>query len=144
VDAILILKQMHEDVKGQFEELLHTYYPFQAQEFWRELQPLLNRHRQIEETYVYGPLRQGPDAGAALTEWVEQHDHQVERMQRLIQEANALEPVDSRWHTHLARLRDAVGEHIRQEEEEIFPRIEQVWDASRREQAGRQIEQLRL
>ena len=32
LDAILILKQMHEDVKGQFEELLHTYYPFQAQE----------------------------------------------------------------------------------------------------------------
>ena len=26
----------------------------------------------------------------------------------------------------------------------IFPRIEQIWDASRREEAGRQIEQLRL
>ena len=45
-------------VKGQFEELLHTYYPFQAQELWRQLQPVLTRHEQIEETYVYGPLRQ--------------------------------------------------------------------------------------
>jgi hypothetical protein len=43
---------MHEDVKGQFDELLHTYYPFQAQEFWRELQPLLNRQAQTEDTYV--------------------------------------------------------------------------------------------
>jgi hypothetical protein len=55
VDVLLILKQMHDDLKGQFAELLHTYYPFQAQEFWRELQPVLKRHEQIEETYVYGP-----------------------------------------------------------------------------------------
>ena len=89
LDAILILKQMHEDVKGQFEELLHTYYPFQAQELWRQLQPVLNRHEQIEETYVYGPLRR--DSGAVLVECVKQHDHQVKHVRRLIQEANALE-----------------------------------------------------
>jgi hypothetical protein len=125
VDAILILKQMHEDMKGQFEELLLTYYPFQAQEFWRELQPVLNRHEQIEETYVYGPIRRDSDAGAALAEWVTQHD-QVEHVHRLIQEANALESVDSRWHTQLVRVRDAVGEDVRKEEEQIFPGIEQI------------------
>ena len=85
MDAILILKQMHEDVKGQLEELLHTYYPFQAQEYWRELQPLINRHAQIEETYIYGPLRQDPDADAVLGELVKQHDHQMAHVQRLIQ-----------------------------------------------------------
>jgi iron-sulfur cluster repair protein YtfE (RIC family) len=142
LDAILILKQMHEDVKGQFEELLHTYYPFQAQELWRQLQPVLNRHEQIEETYVYGPLRQ--HSGAVLVECVKQHDHQVNHVQRLIQEANALESVDSRWHAQLTRVRDALGEHIREEEEQIFPAIEQVWGASRREEAGQQIEQLQL
>jgi Hemerythrin HHE cation binding domain len=83
VDALLILKQMHEDLKGQFEELLRTYYPFQAQEFWRELQPVLKRHEQIEETYVYGPLRQHSGADPALAEWVKQHDHAVEHVQRL-------------------------------------------------------------
>jgi iron-sulfur cluster repair protein YtfE (RIC family) len=135
---------MHEDMKGQFEELLHTYYPFQAQEFWRELQPVLNRHEQIEETYVYGPIRQDSDAGAALAECVERHDQEVEHVQQLIHEANAFESVDGRWHTQLVRVRDAVGEHIREEEEQFFPRIEQIWGASRLEESGRQIEQLQL
>ena len=75
---------------------------------------------------------------------LKQHDHQVKHVQRLIQEANALESVDSRWHTQLTRVRDALGEHVREEEEQIFPRIEQIWDASRREEAGQQIEQLHL
>jgi hemerythrin superfamily protein len=133
VDAILILKQMHEDVKRQFEEFLHMYNPLQAHEFWRELQPLLNRHAQAEETYVYGPLRQDSDAGAVLGEWVKQHDYQVANVQRLIQEANALEPVDRHWHTQLARIRDAVGEHTRREEEQVFPRMSKSGDASGRE-----------
>ena len=42
------------------------------------------------------------------------------------------------------RVRDALGEHIREEEEQIFPRIEQIWGASRREEAGQQIAQLQL
>lgn len=142
LDAILILKQMHEDLKGQFEELLHTYYPFHAQELWRQRQPVLNRHEQIEETYVYGPLRQ--DSGAMLVECVKQHDHQVKHVRRLIQEANALESVDSRSHTQLTRVRDALGEHVREEEEQLFPRIEQIWGATRREVAGQQIAQLQL
>jgi iron-sulfur cluster repair protein YtfE (RIC family) len=142
LDAILILKQMHDDVKGKVEELLHTYYPFQAQELWRQLQPVLNRHEQIEETYVYGPLRR--DSGALLVECVKRHDQQVKHVRRLIQEANALEPVDSRWHTLLTRVRDALGEHIREEEEHIFPRIEHIWGASRREEVGQQIVQLQL
>jgi hypothetical protein len=48
VDAILILKHMHEDVKSELDELLHTDNPFQAQEFWRELQPPLNRQAETE------------------------------------------------------------------------------------------------
>jgi hypothetical protein len=96
VDTLLILKRMHEDMKVQFEE-----------------------------TYVYGPLRQDSGTDPALAEWVEQHDHEVEHVQRLIHEANAFESVDGRWHTQLARIRDALGEHIREEEEQIFPRIEQ-------------------
>jgi hemerythrin superfamily protein len=81
---------------------------------------------------------------ARCWESVKQHDHQVAHVQRLIQEANALESIDSRWHAQLARVRNAVGEHIPEEEEQIFSRIEQIWDATRREEAGRQIEQLRL
>ena len=72
MNALLILKQTHEDLKGQFEELLHTYNPLQAQELWRKLQPVLKRHEQIEETYVYAPLRQDSGADPALAEWVKQ------------------------------------------------------------------------
>ena len=144
VDALLILKQTHEDLKGQFEELLHTYNPLQAQELWRKPQPVLKRHEQIEETYVYGPLRQDSGADAALVERVKQHDHDLEHVQRLIQEANTFESVDGRFHNQLSRIRDALGEHIRGEEEQIFPRIEQIWGNSRLAEAGRHIEQLQL
>ena len=39
----------------------------------------------------------------------------------------------------MKKLRGALEQHIRKEEQEIWPKIEQVWDAERLEEAGRQM-----
>ena len=38
MDAISILKRMHENVKTQVEELLQAYNPFEARAYWRHMQ----------------------------------------------------------------------------------------------------------
>jgi iron-sulfur cluster repair protein YtfE (RIC family) len=37
------------------------------------------------------------------------------------------------------KLRGALEQHIRKEEQEIWPKIEQVWDMDRLEEAGRKL-----
>ena len=39
----------------------------------------------------------------------------------------------------MKKLRDALEQHIRKEEQQIWPKIEQAWDATRLEEAGRQM-----
>jgi len=38
MDAISILKQMHENLKTQIEELLHAYNPFEVRAYCRQVQ----------------------------------------------------------------------------------------------------------
>jgi iron-sulfur cluster repair protein YtfE (RIC family) len=38
------------------------------------------------------------------------------------------------------KLRTALEEHIRQEEQEIWPKIAQAWDAARLEEAGQTMQ----
>jgi hemerythrin superfamily protein len=40
-------------------------------------------------------------------------------------------------------MRSTLEDHIQEEEGDIWPRIEQIWDASKLEQAGRQMETLK-
>ena len=47
------------------------------------------------------------------------------------------------WLATVKKLRGALEQHIRKEEQEIWPRIERVWNPARLEEAGRQMEAMK-
>jgi len=50
-------------------------------------------------------------------------------------------PEDGRWLAAVRQIRSALENHIRQEEQGVFPRIGQLWDRTRLEEAGREMRQ---
>jgi hypothetical protein len=140
MNAIQLLRTMHADAKLRFKIILGTDDPRVADQRWRTLQPVLKLHEEIEDTFVYLPLRQEMDPGTPLGDWAVQHDADVEYVEQLIQASRDLAPATPDWRMCVARVMDALSKHVMDEEGQIFGRVEQVWDADRLEQAGAQMQ----
>jgi hemerythrin superfamily protein len=143
VGAIALLMQMHTEAKTQFTQILNSASNDQAELLWRKLQPVLKVHEEMEERYLYDPLKAEQGRGTELGDWEPQHEHEVEAVNALIAQADDLSPSDGRWLPQLRQIRDTLARHIDEEETMIFPRIQQVWDRDRLERAGQQMQQMK-
>ncbi len=140
--AIALLMQMHTEAKTQFMQILNSSSGDQAEMRWRKLEPVLKLHEEMEERYLYDPLKQEQGSGTELGDWEPQHEHEVEQVNALIAQADNLSPSDDRWLPQIRQIRDTLARHIDEEETMIFPRIQQVWGRDRLEQAGQQMQQM--
>lgn len=141
MDAIKFLRQEHEKAKHAFETLLAAA-PAQRGALWEELKPELKAHEKIEEQCLYGPIARDGASDPALSEWVsDRHQDEVYEVEGLIKETEGVDPDDGRWLATVRQIKSALENHIRQEEKDIFPRIGQIWDRTRLDEAGREMSQ---
>jgi hypothetical protein len=143
MNAIQLLKNEHEKAKRAFSEI-QAASPDQRAGLWAKLEPELKLHEQMEETALYGPVAQ--EVGTrdqTLKEWQEHHHEEVGEAETLIEEIGGLDPTGEEWLEKVSELQETLGHHIEEEEGNIWPRIQQVWDQSKLEQAGQQMEKLK-
>lgn len=141
MDAIQFLKQEHRKANRAFEKLLNAA-PAQRGAIWKELEPDLKAHEKMEEQCLYGPIARDGASDPALSEWVsDRHQDEVHEVETLIKESEGLDPEDARWLATVRQVKTALDNHIRQEEGDIFPRIGQIWDRTRLEEAGQEMSQ---
>jgi hypothetical protein len=139
MDAIEFLQREHQKAKRAFETLLAAA-PEERGALWSELKPELKAHEKIEEQCLYGPIARDGASDRALSEWVsDRHQDEVYEVEGLIKETEGLDPKDGRWLATVRQIKAALENHIRQEEQDIFPRIGQLWDRARLEEAGREM-----
>jgi hypothetical protein len=139
MNAIHILRRMHADSKVRFKLILGADDPKQAADQWRALQPLLQLHEQLEDTYVYTPLFEEMGPGTPLGDWFIQHEADVDTVTGFIEAAGQLDPATPEWRATIGTIMDVLNKHVTDEEGQIFGRIEQVWNPERLEQAGQQM-----
>jgi hemerythrin-like domain-containing protein len=143
MNAIQLLKSEHETAKRTFGQIREAS-PTQRGQLWAKLEPELKLHEQIEEAALYGPVAQ--DVGSrdqTLKEWQEHHHEEVTEAEALIKEIGGLNPAADEWIQKVEELQEALEHHIQEEEGDIWPRIQQVWDDSKLEKAGQQMETLK-
>jgi hemerythrin superfamily protein len=75
-----------------------------------------------------------------LKDWQEHHHEEVAELESLIQEISESDPTDEEWMEKIEELEETLEHHIEEEEGDIWPRIQEVWDRSKLEQAGQQME----
>jgi iron-sulfur cluster repair protein YtfE (RIC family) len=141
MDAIQFLKQEHQKAKQAFEKLMDAA-PAQRGARWEELKPELKAHEKIEEQCLYGPIARDGASDPALSEWVsDRHQDEVHGVEGLIEETEGLDPEDETWLATVRQIKSALENHIRKEEQDIFPQIGRIWNRTRLEEAGREMSQ---
>jgi hemerythrin-like domain-containing protein len=143
MNAIQLLKSEHEKAKRAFMDI-QAASPAERAALWTKLEPELKVHEEMEESKLYGPVAQQVGSGdQTLQEWQEHHREEVGEAEALIQEIGELEPTEDEWMDKLEELQDALEHHIEEEEGNIWPRIERVWDRAKLEAAGQEMEALK-
>ena len=144
MDAVQFLLREHEIAKAKFAEIEQTPPPLRA-ELWLKLQTELKVHEMVEDTYLYGPLSQDPKAkGTKLATFQEHQDKDVAEVEKMMREAGALDPATDAWLAKVLQIRDALADHIKEEETEILPEVPNVWPQDRLDAAGAQMEAAKL
>lgn len=141
--AIEFLKQEHQKAKAEFEHVLKAS-PDSRGQLWTKLQPELEVHEQVEDECLYAPLSH--DLGKTdlkLVDWRKKHQNEIDKVEGLIKDMEELEPEDAAWLTKLKAVHAGLESHIREEEQEIFPRISKVWDETRLNKAGTDMKKMK-
>ncbi len=88
----------------------------------------LVRHSVAEEMYVYPVIREYLDDG---DEAVDHDTQEHQELEELLKELEGLQPADGEFTEVVARLREVLADHIKDEEDEQFPKLRQVVPAEK-------------
>jgi hemerythrin-like domain-containing protein len=143
MDAIQFLKKEHQKAKAAFDKVLQAP-PDKRGALWAELKPELEAHEQIEDACLYEPLSHDVSPKESkMAAWRPQHQAEIHKLEGLIKSMDRLLAEDARWLSTAQDIHSSLASHIREEEDDIFPRISKVWDETRLKRAGTEMEDMK-
>ena len=120
MDAIDMLEEQHADVEDLFEEL-ESAGAADKQDLFDELADQLTVHTLIEERHFYPAVNARRTEGIVLAS-LDQH----RSIKQLLGELLQLDPSNEAFDARLAALKQEVEHHVREEEEELFPKVRKL------------------
>ena len=126
MDAIAMLKEDHDKVKGLLAQLESTTERGvkTRTELFATIKGELTLHEIIEEEIFYPELKAHPKARDIVLEGYEEH-HVVDL---LMGELEGLDVSDETWGAKAVVMKENVEHHIEEEEGEMFAKARQVFD----------------
>jgi hypothetical protein len=134
MDALQLLKQDHDGVKGLLEKLDSTTERGvkTREELFTRLTRELEAHEAIEEEIFYPALKEHPKAKDLVLEAYEEH-HVVDNVMAEIRDL----PYDAEtWGAKLTVMKENLEHHIEEEEEEMFRQARDVFSEEELEELG--------
>jgi hemerythrin superfamily protein len=96
----------------------------------------LIRHSVAEEEYLYPAVRRHVDDGDDLAD-KEIDDHR--EVERLLKELEGCDPSDSRFDSLVSQLKTSVTDHVRDEENRLFPLLADACSTEALEELGEKV-----
>jgi hemerythrin superfamily protein len=113
-----LIRLDHNKVNTLFTELLQSDNPQKIQEYFGQIYKDLLAHSIAEEEVVYPRVRAFYPEDKVQELYSEQADFRTK-----LEEIKAIDPSNSQFKDKVKQLMDAVGDHIRQEEFDMFAAI---------------------
>ena len=139
MDATQLLKKDHKEVKVLFKEFerLRARAAQKKPPVVAQICHALSLHAQLEEELVYPVLKElrSHEIKDLVAEAAE--EHQVAKI--LIGELTTLSPDDAQYEAKVTVLREYVQHHVKEEEQELFPKARKHLSAKRLEELGEAI-----
>jgi len=138
MDVLRLLEAEHDEAKAVFSKI-EKAEGAAASRLWDQLKSLLTLHEEMEETLFYPQLKEREQTEDIILESYQEHHV----MDVLIEEISALKPSDEAWHAKVKVLQENTEHHIEEEEGELFPKVRKIWDTAKRQQVGRQMQEMK-
>ena len=124
-EVVAFLKAQHNLIEDMFDQVLHATDPKAREEPFTTLRQLLAVHETAEEMVVHPRVRREDDAGDAIVDARLEEEHEANELLSAIEK---LDITSDEFIAELTKLREAVLEHARQEEDEEFPVLKRKVD----------------
>jgi hemerythrin superfamily protein len=136
MNALELLKQDHQKVKGLFQEVRKGSDRNRQKELFDKIDTELEIHTHIEETVFYPAIEEHEELKEMVAEAMEEH----QEAKMLLEELEELGADNHDFGSKLQQLMEAVEHHVEEEEGEMFPKIREVFDENELEQLGEELE----
>lgn len=124
-DLITELVKDHNELRAMFDSITDTPSDEKRQEVARQIITELVRHSVAEEQYLYPATRRAlPDGDTLADHEIAEHS-EVERMLSRLEKTPVEDPA---FATLVSEIISSVLHHVREEEEELFPRLRAALD----------------
>ena len=117
-EVVTFLKAQHNLIEDMFDEVLHASDPQAREKPFIELRQLLAVHETAEEMVVHPRMRREAGDGDAIVDARLREEHEAKE---LLSQIEKLDITSQQFIDEVTKLRDAVLDHARHEEDEEFP-----------------------
>ncbi|WP_327585237.1 hemerythrin domain-containing protein [Nonomuraea sp. NBC_00507] len=137
-DVIAVLVVDHREVEELFSRLEHMVGRIdeKAETLAEQVVIELVRHSVAEEAYLYPAVREHVPGGDALAD-EEIAEHAA--AERTMKQLEGLESSDTAFWPTLERLMDQIRHHVREQENDLFPRLRQACSEAQLLELGGQV-----
>ena len=137
MNALQLLKDDHKKVSHLFGKVKATNDVSEMQDIFEKIKEELEVHTHIEETVFYPKLREEEELKDIVLEGIEEH-HQAKMFLR---ELSNLKDDSEKFEPKLKVLMEDIEHHVQEEEGQMFPKVEKVFDEATLSELGKQLEQ---
>lgn len=140
MNALELLKQDHRKVLDIIYEIEQTSDRAikTREKLFSKLFLLLKKHEKMEEKVLYPAAEKTAMMGDLVKEAYEEH-HVVDN---ILAEVSRLSANAENWKAKITVMRENLEHHIQEEEEELFPKMEQNFDQQTLEQFGNKMQKI--
>ena len=149
MNAIELLKEDHREALELLERLENIEGNLEVDEeeieiaptaLFNQLKNALTLHTQVEEQVFYPAMQEFEETREFIGEAIEAHQN----VDQILEEMSMLSPSDGDFQTQLEELKETLEHHIDEEEDELFPKAEELCGQKRLDEMGRQMQQIKL
>jgi hemerythrin-like domain-containing protein len=139
MNALTLLRRDHTEVKKMLSDLEDTTERAEKTrtEGLATLKHELEIHEAIEEEIFYPALKEHPKTKDLALEGYEEH-HVVDT---IMGELEGVEPSDETWMAKFSVMKENLEHHITEEEDEMFPKVEQVFEDEELQALGTRMQE---
>lgn len=136
MNAFQLLRNDHQKAMQVFQKLMSTTEISNRDLLFAELKQELEVHTEIEEQIFYPALQSARETAGLVKESLHEHD----TVKQLLRDLDVMDHDSPQWTASLDTLKENVEHHVHEEEEEMFPKAQEVLSMDTLEELGNRMQ----
>lgn len=138
MDIYSRLKKDHRKVGDLMKQVLAARSAMRRKEIFMEIKEALTLHAEAEEATFYAALEQERET----QEKIEHAEEDQNEIKDFLHKLSTMSVESEKWLEVFGEFKQAVEHHVKDEEERIFPKAQQVLSDTRASELGEEMERL--